>query len=93
MHEEELPGVDVNQFEKDMAISKCAGSHQSSAVRKPKLTLHAISSADGIPKLDRDEAANRLCQHWCSVCGTRGADILGDHADAILLFVQRRLIT
>ena len=88
MHEEELLGLDVNQAEKDMAISKCAGSHQSWAVRKPKLTSHAISSADGVPTFDRDEAANTLCQHWCSVFGTRGADILGDHPDAILSFVQ-----
>ena len=87
MHEEDLPGHDVNH-EKDMALSKCTGSHQSWSVRKPKLTLHVISSADGVPIFDPSEAAKRLCQHWCGVFGTREADILGDHADAILSFVQ-----
>ena len=45
-YEEELPGLDVKKAEKDIVLSKCISSQQSWAVKKPKLTIHAISSAD-----------------------------------------------
>ena len=67
-----------------MALSKCTGSHQSWAVRKPK---NAIFGADDIPIFDPSEAGNRLCQHW-NIFRAREAEIPSDQAEMILSFVQ-----
>ena len=58
-----------------MVLSKCAASQQSWALRKPKLTLHAISGADDIPIFDPNEAGNKLCQHLNSVFRAGEAEI------------------
>ena len=42
-----------------MVLAKCASSQESWAVKKPKLTIHAISSADDAPIFEVDEAAHR----------------------------------
>ena len=46
---DELLDLDVKHAERDMVLPKCASSQESWAVKKPKLTIHAISSDDDVP--------------------------------------------
>ena len=62
-YEEELLGIDVNLAEKDMVLSKCASSQESWSVKKPKLTIHCISSNDDVPILEPNEAVPALGRH------------------------------
>ena len=62
-HEEGLGGVCADDSEKHMALSKCDLSKESWPLKKPKLTLHAVTDKTGRPFHDPDEAGRRLCRH------------------------------
>ena len=83
-YEEELLGLDVNQAEKDIILSKCVSSQQCWAARKPKHTIHATSSADDVPIFDLDVAARSLRQHWCGIFSARDTSIQIDCAETVL---------
>ena len=71
-----------------MVLSKCTSSQQCWAVKKPKLTIHAISSSDDAP------SSNRMKPRTC--CASIGAAFSGhavptsrnDQAEMMLAFVQ-----
>ena len=71
-----------------MVLSKCGLYHQSWAVREPKLTIPAISSADDVAIFDLNEAAHRLCQQWRTIFRARRGGIPNDWAEIMLAFVQ-----
>ena len=71
-----------------MTLAKCVSSQQSWAVKMPKLTIHAFSSAHDMPIFDPDESARRFCQHWEGIFSARSADIPNDRAETMLAFVQ-----
>ena len=86
--EEEILRLDVNQADKDMALSNCASSQQSWAARKPKLTIHAGSDSDDAPIFDPDDAARRFCQHWSGIFRARDDSTPQEQADTMLSFVK-----
>ena len=65
-----------------MVLNKCA------SVKKPKLTIHAISTVDDVPVFDPNEAAYRLCPYWGYICRARCGCITSDQAETMLAFVQ-----
>ena len=71
-----------------MVLSTCVSSQQSWAVKKPKLTTHAISNADDVSSFHQDEAARRLCQHWGGMFSARGTSIPNGWAQTMLALVQ-----
>ena len=59
-HEDDLLGIEANQAENYMALTKCAASKRSWAARKPKPTLHAVTDVTGRPLHNPDEAGRIL---------------------------------
>ena len=77
------------QTEKYIALARCRSGQRAWRIKKPLLTLSAVTDEEGHPLENEDESGRRLCEYWGTIFQARQEGPRHHQHEEILRFVQQ----